>query len=107
MSDSGKLYMKELYNRDDEMANRYHIGIDTFRSDDKHRDYAFAVANAQDFFSPHNRNPRMWISTTFGVAEDDKFRPLSLKSYMILSNALKIMGMKFNKKTGTLIYKSK
>jgi hypothetical protein len=33
MSDSGKLYMKELYNRDDELHNRYHIGIDTFHFD--------------------------------------------------------------------------
>ena len=55
MSDSGKLYMKELYSREDERCNRYHIGIDTFNFDDKHRDYAFTVSNAQDFFSPHNR----------------------------------------------------
>ena len=106
MNDSGRLYMREFRNRDDERANRYHIGIDTF-GPEKHRDYVFAVVNAQDFLSPHNTKPEMFISTSFGVADDDKSNPLSIKSYMILSHALKIRGMKFNKKTGTLVYKDK
>jgi hypothetical protein len=49
--------MREFRNRDDERANRYHIGIDTF-GPEKHRDYVFAVVNAQDFLKARDNAPK-------------------------------------------------
>ena len=105
MNDSGRLYMKEFHNKHDEDCNRYHIGIDAFNGE-KNRNYVFTVINAQSYQNSFNKNPGIHISTSFSVADDDKFNPLSIKSYMTLSHALKYKGMKFNKKTGTLIYKN-
>ena len=100
MGDTGRLYMKEIRNPLDKRNGIHHIVIDSF-ADNKCRDYCFAIFNGGGY---NSAKPRQSITRHFGIAPDDEATPLSFESYMVLSDALKHENMKFNKKTGTLIY---
>jgi hypothetical protein len=106
MDGKPRLKIREFFSPSNDMYGETYVGIDTFENIkerlNEYKSYSLVLVGIDNKYYP---GKHLYLrNNSFDICEDDRYSKPSIRSYILLGEALKRKGFIFNKKKGELVY---